>query len=104
MKTTDFARYLTDYLSKYLPGYRNLSPHTVASYRDAFKLLLIFCKDEKGISPERLTMSCIDNDLIHAFMTWLETFRKCSISTRNQRLAAIHAFFRTYRQKRLNDS
>ena len=94
MKTTDFGRYLTDYLSKYLPGYRNLSPHTVASYRDAFKLLLIFCKDEKGISPERLTMSRIDNDLIHAFMTWLETIRKCSISTRNQRLAAIHAFFR----------
>jgi site-specific recombinase XerD len=94
MKTTDFARYLTDYLSIYLPGQRNLSPHTIASYRDTFKLLLIFCQHEKGISPERLTMTRVDNDLIDAFVTWLETTRKCSISTRNQRLAAIHAFFR----------
>lgn len=94
MKTTDFAQYLTDYLSIYLPGQRNLSPHTIVSYRDTFKLLLMFCQHEKGISPERLTMARIDNDLIEAFMTWLETTRKCSISTRNQRLAAIHAFFR----------
>lgn len=94
MKTTDFARYLTDYLSIYLPGQRNLSPHTIASYRDTFKLLLIFCQHEKGISPECLTMTRIDNNLVDAFVTWLETTRKCSISTRNQRLAAIHAFFR----------
>jgi len=94
VKTTDFAQYLTDYLSIYLPGQRNLSPHTIASYRDTFKLLLIFCQQEKGISPERLTTARINNDLIDAFLKWLETARKCSISTRNQRLAAIHAFFR----------
>ncbi|HNU71743.1 MAG TPA: site-specific integrase [Thermodesulfobacteriota bacterium] len=94
MKTTDFARYLTDYLSVYLPGQRNLSPHTIASYRDTFKLLLIFCEHEKGISPESLTIAYIDDDLIRAFMTWIETTRKCGITTRNQRLAAVHAFFR----------
>jgi integrase/recombinase XerD len=94
MKTTDFARYLTDYLSVYLPGQRNLSSHTIASYRDTFKLLLIFCEHEKGISPEYLTLANIDDDLIRAFMAWIETARGCGIATRNQRLAAIHAFFR----------
>jgi len=94
MKNTDFARYLTNYLSIYLPGQRNLSAHTIASYRDAFKLFLIFCEHEKGISPECLTLARIDDDLVRAFMVWIETTRKCSIATRNQRLAAIHAFFR----------
>jgi len=94
MKTTDFAKYLTDYLGIYLPGQRNLSSNTIASYRDTFKLLLLFCREEKGISPECLTLAHIDDDLVLAFMAWIETERKCSIVTRNQRLAAIHAFFR----------
>lgn len=94
MKTTDFARYLTDYLSVYLPGQRNLSSHTIASYRDTFKLLLIFCAHEKGISPERLTLAHFDDALIRTFMNWIETTRNCSVATRNQRLAAVHAFFR----------
>ena len=94
MKTTDFARHLTNYLSIYLPGQRNLSSHTIASYRDTFKLLLTFCRQEKGISPECVTLAHIDDDLVLAFMTWIETSRKCGIATRNQRLAAVHAFFR----------
>ena len=94
MKTTDFARYLTAYLSSYLPGQRNVSSHTIASYRDTFKLLLTFCQHEKGISPDCLTLAHIDDDLIVAFLAWIEAARKCSIATRNQRLAAIHAFFR----------
>ena len=94
MKTTDLARYLTNYLSIYLPGQRNLSSHTIASYRDTFKLLLTFCRQEKGIAPECVTLAHIDDDLVLAFMTWIETSRKCGIATRNQRLAAVHAFFR----------
>lgn len=94
MKTTDFAKYLTDYLSLYLPGQRNLSPNTITSYRDTFKLFVIFCREEKGISPEHLTLSHINDELVLMFMDWIETERKCSVATRNQRLAAIHAFFR----------
>jgi integrase/recombinase XerD len=94
MKTTDFARYLTQYLSSYLPGQRNVSAHTITSYRDTFKLLLTFCHDERGISPDCLTLAHIDDDLIRSFLAWIEEIRKCSIATRNQRLAAIHAFFR----------
>jgi integrase/recombinase XerD len=94
MKTTDFARYLTNYLSIYLPGQRNLSTHTIVSYRDTFKLLLSFCEHEKGISPACLTLAQIDDELVRGFMDWIETTRKCSIPSRNQRLAALHAFFR----------
>ena len=54
MKETDFARHLTNFLSKYLPGQRNLSANTIASYRDAFKLFLIFCETEK----KRLSTRC----------------------------------------------
>lgn len=77
-----------------LPGQRNLSTHTITSYRDTFKLFLLFCQQRKKIAPERLTLSQIDDTLVHEFVSWIECERHCSISTCNQRLAAIHAFFR----------
>lgn len=92
MKENDFPKYLSDYLSKYLPGQRNASTHTIASYRDVFKLLLIFCDSEKSIKPEKIKASDLSKDLILHFLDWLETERKCSVSTRNQRLAVIHSF------------
>lgn len=93
MKENDFPRYLTNFLSCYLPGQKNVSVNTIASYRDTFKLLLIFCDDENNIKPEKITMTKITKDLIIEFLEWLENKRKCSISTRNQRLAALHSFF-----------
>ncbi len=90
----DFAWYLTNYLSKHLPGQRNLSENTIKSYRDTFKIFLIFCKDERGLSPEKLAMIMFTETLICDFLDWIETERECGISTRNQRLAAIHAFIR----------
>ena len=50
MKASDFSKFLTQYLTHYLPVQRNLSSNTIRSYRDTFKLLLIFCRDEKGFS------------------------------------------------------
>lgn len=94
MENTDFAKLLTNYLSKYLPGQRNVSENTIKSYRDTFKLFLIFCKDEKNIVPSKLTMIMITDSLITAFLDWIEKIRGCGITTRNQRLAGIHAFIR----------
>lgn len=94
MKPTDFAKHLTEYLSVYLPSQKNLSKNTIHSYRDAFKLLIQYCQETKNIPAERITMEVLSNELITGFLQWLETERKCSISTRNQRLAAIHSFFR----------
>jgi site-specific recombinase XerD len=94
MKPTDFAYALTTYLSKYLPGEVGASSNTIQSYRDTFSLLIKYCASEKDIPTERLTLQQLDSKLISDFLNWLETERKCCVTTRNQRLAAIHAFFR----------
>ncbi len=93
MKEADFPRHLTRFLSHYLPGERNSSTHTIISYRDTFKLFLAFCDKEKGLTPEKLTLKSITKELVIGFLDWIEKERKSSISTRNQRLAAIHSFF-----------
>jgi site-specific recombinase XerD len=94
MKPTDFAYHLTTYLSKYLPGKAGISRNTILSYRDTFSLLLRFCSEEKAMTIEKVTLKTLTKDLIDGFLTWLETQRGCTVSTRNQRLSAIHSFFR----------
>ena len=94
MKPTDFARLLTRYLGQYLPGQRNLSPHTIQSYRDTFTLLLRYGRDQRGWAPEAVTLAALDRAGVEGFLDWLEQDRRCRIATRNQRLAALHAFFR----------
>jgi len=94
MKPTDFAKALSQYLSAYLPGQRNVSPNTIKSYRETFKLFLKYCKHSCALSVERLCLQRIDEPLVVGFLTWLEQDRKNSITTRNQRLACIHGFFR----------
>lgn len=94
MKPTDFATHLTAFLSKYLANQKNASKNTIASYRDTFKLLLRYCQEQCNISAQKLSMEMLTPELIAAFLEWLEKERGSSISTRNQRLAAIHSFFR----------
>lgn len=94
MKTTDFAYILTKYLKNYLPGQCNVSPNTILSYRDTFKLMLQFAENVYGIAPEKLVLDRIDCEFVGEFLLWLEKERHCSISTRNQRFAAIRAFFK----------
>ena len=103
MKETDFPKHLSYFLSKYLPGQKNASTHTIASYRDTFKLFLIFCEEEKLMRTERIRMSDITKELIIGYLNWLEEKRGCSISTRNQRLAVLHSFIR-YVQKESPES
>jgi len=102
-KTNDFAWYLSSFLSKYLPGQKNLSSNTIASYRDAFKIFLVFCDEAKGLKPQNITLSLLTSQTITEFLEWIEKKRKCSIATRNQRLSVIHAFFR-YVQKESPDN
>jgi site-specific recombinase XerD len=92
MNKADFAYYLTQFLGRHLPGEKNVSRHTIESYSVTFKLLLNFCEQQKAVKPERLSLSDITHDLIVGFLDWLEISRNCSISTRNQRLVAIHSF------------
>lgn len=94
MKPTDFARYLTEFFTTYLSSQKNASKNTIYAYRDTFKLLLKYCQDIKGLAIESIILDMLTAELITGFLTWLEMDRKCSISTRNLRLASIHSFFR----------
>jgi len=94
MKPTNFAKYLTEFFSDYLLRRKNVSRNTILSYRDTFKLLIHYCHEVKKIRPEKITLDLLTSDLLIDFLSWIETNRKCSIATRNQRLAALHAFFR----------
>lgn len=73
---------------------RQASPNTVAAYRDAFRLLLVYAREHTGKEPSQLTLQDLDAALIGGFLTWLETDRRASIRTRNARLSAIRAFYR----------
>jgi len=94
MKPTDFSIHVTSFLTHYLAALRNVSPNTIKAYRDVFTLLLRFCRDLRGIAPERLRLEQIDVSLVEAFLDYLERERNSSSRTRNHRLAALHAFFR----------
>ncbi|WPV69651.1 tyrosine-type recombinase/integrase [Chitinophaga sp. LS1] len=94
MKQTQFAKYLTYFMVKYLVGERGCSKNTVAAYRDAISLFIIHMRDNHYIKVDHLEFIDITQERIVGFLEWLETERKCSISTRNVRLAAIHAFVR----------
>ena len=73
---------------------RRASPHTVASYRDTFRLLLVFAQQRTGKAPSRLVLADLDAPLIGAFLDHLEHGRRNSIRTRNARLVAIRSLFR----------
>ena len=66
--------YVTSFFKNYLPGQKNLSPNTIWAYADAFKLLLVYCEEEKKIKSDRLKLENIDRDLISGFLDWLEDF------------------------------
>jgi len=89
---TDFAVALRRFLTSYLAGLRGCSPATIASYRDTFKLLIAWFRDERSVPPARLTLGHLDAGAVTAFLGWLQEGRHNSVSTRNQRLAAISSF------------
>ena len=90
---TDFAVFLRRFLTAHLAGLRGCSPNTFVSYRDAFKLLICYFRDERSVPPERLTLEQVDAAAITGFLTWLRTSRHNTASTSNQRLAAIDSLF-----------
>lgn len=98
MKKPDLSYYVSSYFKKYLPGQKNLSSNTISGYADAFRILFIFCEEKEELRVDRLKVSDFNSAIICRFLDWLETERGCSVSTRNQRLIAIHSFFR-YVQK-----
>ena len=88
----DFFDTVRRFLLDYLPKQRCLSVNTVLSYKQTLNLFVSYMQDERDVTATKLTFSRIDRDVILGFLTWLETARKCSASTRNQRLMALRSF------------
>ncbi|MBI3550873.1 MAG: tyrosine-type recombinase/integrase [Elusimicrobia bacterium] len=92
----DLSRHLKDFLQSYLRQQRDFSPHTIKSYRDAFKLLLRYALSRRP-GLKKAAIRDLDAKTILSFLQNLEDSqlgRGNNIRTRNQRLAAIHAFFK----------
>ena len=88
------ARALRAFFADHLPRIRGMSPHTVSSYRDACTLLLRFLAEHRRRAVVKLDFDDLTPDDIIAFLHHLEKIRGNSVTTRNARLAAIHAFAR----------
>jgi integrase/recombinase XerD len=93
-RPNSLARCLVKFFQEYLPTLRGMSPHTVRSYRDAVILYLRFVAQHTKKKPEMLDLIDFSLDQVSAFLADLERSRRCSIPTRNARLAAIHTFAR----------
>jgi site-specific recombinase XerD len=91
---TRFPTLLAAFFTDRLMRQRQASPHTIASYRDAFRLLLQFAQRRLKKPPSSLAMEDLDTPFIGAFLDYLEKERHNSARSRNVRLAAIHSFFR----------
>jgi len=91
---TDFAKYLTKFFTEYLVGERGASTHTIRSYSDTFTLVLTYMDKVRHIAADRLTLSHFYRETVLDFLDWLQKERKCANTTRNQRLAALHSFFK----------
>ena len=88
----NFSYYLTMFFTEYLVNQRNISHNTIKSYRDTFKILLKYLQTEKNITLSKISFTDLNKEVIIEFLNHLEINNKNSISTRNQRLACIHAF------------
>jgi integrase/recombinase XerD len=91
---TDLAPLLQGFFTDRLARQKNASPHTVAAYRDTYRLLLVFVREQTGKAPNTLSLADLDATLIGAFLQHLEQQRGNGGATRNARLAAIHSLFR----------
>jgi integrase/recombinase XerD len=87
------APVLEAFFTEYLMRQREASKHTIAAYRDTFRLLLSFAQQQLRKRPATLDMADLDVPLISSFLHHLEAGRGNSVTTRNARLAAIHSLF-----------
>jgi len=92
--TVGFAALLERFFTDRLLRQRKASPHTVASYRDTFRLLVQFAQQRLQKAPSDLAMADLDTPFLGDFLDYLEQRRGNSARSRNVRLAAIHSFFR----------
>jgi integrase/recombinase XerD len=94
MTGTAFAALLQRFFTDRLCTQMEASRHTIAGYRDTFRLLIRFTSAQCGKSPTKLGVEDLDADMIGNFLVHVETMRGNGARSRNTRLAAIRSFFR----------
>lgn len=90
---TGLAPILQAFFTTRLSDQFGASEHTIAAYRDTWRLLLRYAATVTGTAPAALELSQLDSDLITGFLAHLQTERGNTVSTRNARLAAVHSLF-----------
>ena len=98
-KSQSFLPLLESFFSYHLPIAVGLSSNTIKSYKEAFRLLLIYLSESRSIAADRISFQCLDYDCLSGFLDWLECSRNCCPSTKNQRLSALLSFSK-YAQNR----
>jgi site-specific recombinase XerD len=97
-----FSYHVEKYFAEYLPLHIGASVNTGKSYRDAFIQFLEYIETEHHIKPNKISAEMLTADLVEGFLLYIEETRTVSISTRNQRLAAIHSFVKYLQRKELS--
>ncbi len=93
-QASPFPVLLESFFMDRLMRQRQASPHTIASYRDTFRLLLQYAQKRLRTDPSQLALPDLDAQFLCSFLDYLEQKRDNSVRSRNVRLAAIHSFFR----------
>jgi integrase/recombinase XerD len=88
------APHVQVFFADYLCQQRRLSPQTIISCRDTFRLLLTFVRDQTGVEPSAVCLADLDAPMVLRFLNYLEQDRGNSVRSRNIRLSAIRSFFR----------
>jgi len=94
MNSGNLAGLLQAFFTERLMHQRRASPHTIASYRDSFRLLLGFAQQQLKKAPSELAVADLDAPFVGTFLNHIEKDRRVTARSRNVRLAAIHSFFR----------
>lgn len=93
MTTIHLPALVQRFFTQRLLEQQGVSPYTIASYRDTFRLLLKFVTNQAKRPPSKLTIEDLGPEVIEKFLLYLERDRGNTVRTRNTRLAALHAFF-----------
>ena len=89
-----FSRLISSFFNDYLIRQKGYSPNTLKSYRDSFVSLIGYMDTVKHKKPDSITIKDLDYETINSFLDWLEKEKNVTVSTRNNRLAAIKSFFK----------
>lgn len=92
--SVSLAPLLERFFTERLMQQRQVSPHTISSYRDTFRQFLKFTQQRLHKAPSALAFEAIDAPLVVTFLDHLEKYQGLSVRSRNLRLTAIHSFFR----------